>query len=222
MTSSQLLRALLRRWYVMLACAVLTVVAISLAGTVQGVYRTQVDVVFLPTNSTNALEDQTDSLVHFAAIIEREFNGSSDTAGVSSSSATLYGAGVRSGYQVTLPSSGGQWRTNFNRPVLAVEVVDSSAERAREVRQGVLARIDALVRSRQEKLGVAPKNVITTFQSPEKPVVSYITGSPPRAAAALGILGTGIAITASVLVDRVRARRRPRSLSARHVTGIVA
>jgi len=215
MTSSQLIRILLRRWYIVLACAVLTVLAVNLTGTVRGVYWNEVDVVFLPGNSSNALEYQTDGLVHFAAVIEREFNGVSDTAGASSSSATLYAAGVRRGYRVILPNAGGQWRTNFNRPVLAVEVVDSSPERVRQVREEVLGRIDELVRSRQEGLGIAPGNFIVALRSPQEPVVGFIAGNLPRARIALGICGVGAAVAASVLVDRLLAKRRIGALRRR-------
>ena len=57
-TAVQLLRILGRRWYVLLLVAVITAVSILLIHRVPGVYWTQVDVVFLPPKSANALEDQ--------------------------------------------------------------------------------------------------------------------------------------------------------------------
>lgn len=208
MTTRQFIGVLLRRWYVVVGCLLLTVAGLNLAQGVRGVYWTEVDIVFLAPNSANALEYQSESLVHFAAVIEREFNGSTDPARVASTSVTLYGTGVSRGHQVTLPNQGGQWSTNFNRPVLAVEVVDSSPERVDEVRAGIMSRIDDLVYREQAKLGIAPSDSITTLPSPAQAVVRYAAGNPLRAQVAIGLLGVGVAVAASLLVESGVARVR--------------
>jgi hypothetical protein len=210
MTVRQLIRVLIRRWYVVLACMLLTAGALNLATSVNGVYWTQVDAVLLPPNSTNSIEYQNASLVHFAAIIERELNGGSDTAKKSASRAPLYGTGVRNGYKITLPNSGGQWSSNFNRAALAVEVVGSSPERVDQMRVEVLARINDLIWNKQQSLGVAPRDLITVLESPAQPVIRYAEGDQRRASAAVGIMGAGIAIAASRLVDGALNRRRRR------------
>jgi hypothetical protein len=220
-TAVQLLRVLGRRWYVLVLVAAITVVAIQSAQRVPGVYWTQVDVVFLPPKSANALEDQNTSIVQFVAVIEREFNGTSDTSRSASSSGTLYGEGVRSGWQVSFPNNGGQWQNNFNRPSLSIEVVDSTPRKVAEVATSLSTQVGRLVEQRQKRIGIAPENYVTTIDSPSPAVVRYIQGSVARAGIALAALGAVVGVLAAALLDRVvlsareRARRRTRIRNVR-------
>ncbi len=213
MTAVQLLRVLARRWYVLALVATVTGIAILLSARVPGVYWTQVDVVFLPPKSANALEDQNTSIVQFAAVIERAFNGTQDAVSTASSSGTLYGEGVRSGWQVSLPNNGGQWQNNFNRPSLSIEVVESSPRTVSAVAASLSGRVGRLVQQRQEGIGIAPENRVTTIESPDSPVVRYVQGSDTRAAIAHTALGLVIGVLAAVQFDRLLARspkRRPK------------
>lgn len=220
MTRSQLIAILFRRWYVLVAVLMCTVIAIILAGRAQSVYYTEVDVVFLPPAdavSSNALEGRQESLIHFAAIMERDYNGGEVAPRLSSSTATLYGAGVRQGQSVLLPNVGGQWQISFDRPVLAVEVVDSSQERVLAKLRDVLQRLDSLVVEQQQKSGVAAARYIKTELAPKAAVVQKISGSPIRATIGLLILGLCLSISAAVLVDQrqLSTKRRGPAGSAR-------
>ncbi|MES2094822.1 MAG: hypothetical protein V4531_13575 [Actinomycetota bacterium] len=212
MTAIQLLRVLGRRWYVLVIVAAITVFAIFAAQRVPGVYWTQVDVVFLPPKSANALEDQNTSIVQFVAVIEREFNGIRNDSRSASSSGTLYGEGVRSGWQVSFPNNGGQWQNNFNRPALSIEVVDASPTKVAAVAASLSKRVSSLVEQRQDRTGIAPENFVTTIDSPSPPVVRFIRGSDARASIALAALGAVVGVLSAALLDRVMAaaRSRPR------------
>ncbi len=213
MTAGNLIRVLLRRWYVLLLAALLTAVVVGLLGRVPGVYWTQVDVVFLPTNSANALGVTNDSLVQFAAVIEREFTGGRDDDPISMTGGTLYGQGVRVGWRVKLPNAGGQWNNNFNRPALSVEVVDATPARVNAVVQNLTERIQSLVRQAQDDQGVPRIRQVETLESPSTAVVSYIDGNRTRASLAVALLGAVLGISAAVAFDTLRpherAARRP-------------
>lgn len=208
MTAVQLLRILGRRWYVLLLVAVITGVAILLIHRVPGVYWTQVDVVFLPPKTANALEDQNTSIVQFVAVIEREINGAGSATHAASSSGTLYGEGFRSGWQISLPNNGGQWQNNFNRPALSIEVVDSSPEKVAEVAASLSTRVARLVQRQQSEIGIAPGNHVTTIDSPSIPVVTYVQGSDARASIALAALGAVVGVLAAAVLDRILLERR--------------
>jgi hypothetical protein len=208
MTRSELFAALGRRWNVVAAILLMTLLGMGFADRVPGVYSTEVNVVFLPPDST--LQEQTASLTNFAAAVERVYKNGLEAPNVSSSSATLYGSGVRRGSSVKLADAGGQWGTNFNRPVLVVDVVDSSADAVQATLAGILTRISAVASGRQLAVGVAPENFIKIENSPPSPVISYVGGSRQRALVGLGALGVGLSFTAALLTDRwaLKARRR--------------
>jgi hypothetical protein len=209
MTAGHLLRVLLRRWYVLLLAAILTAVVVGLLGRVPGVYSTQVDLVFLPPNSANALGVTNDSLVQFAAVVEREFIGGRDDDPISTTGGTLYGQGVRVGWRVNLPNAGGQWNNNFNRPALSVEVVDATPARVDAVVQNLTERIQSVVRQVQDGQGVPRIRQVETLQSPSSAVVSYIDGNRTRASLAVALLGAVLGISATVAFDTLRVRHEP-------------
>ncbi|MGO4383807.1 hypothetical protein [Specibacter sp. RAF43] len=208
MTRFELVRLLVRRWYVVLAVAVATVIGVGLLQPPTVVYGAKVNVMFLPPDGV--LMDQTESLIYFAALVERTFNQGHAAPRVSSASATLYGAGVRQGYSVSLFDTGGQWQTNFNRPVLQVEVVDSGAAAVQTQLDAIFTKIDTIARQTQAEAGVKPAKMIRSNQSPSPPVIVRVGGSRSRVAAGMLCLGLGFAVGACYYTDRILARRRRR------------
>ena len=207
MTAARLIHVIFRRWYIVLAVLIITGLATVAAGRVEGVYSTQLDIVFVASGKSNSLQISADSLVQFAAVIERRFNGNSEAAALAGET-TLYGQGVRSGWSVTLPNTGGQWQTNFNRPALSIEVVDSTPERVRAVANNLSARIRGLTLSEQVEQGVSAVNRVTTLESPATPAVTYIEGRLSRAKVGIIALGVGFALLAAVMIDRLLTRTR--------------
>ena len=211
MALRNLVAVIVKRWYVLLIGIACTFLTVGLFSSAPGVYSTQVDVVFLPPTYPqrgNPLEGRSDSLIYFAAIIEREVNMAPNDVR-SSGSTTLYGSGIRSGHQVILPDGGGQWQTSFGRQVLSVEVVDPSEEKVREMLDEQLARIRETVQKIQDDQGVVPRDQIRTALAPPEPVVTYVGGSPTRAAIGILLLGLTVSFLMTVIVDRLLARFVP-------------
>ena len=202
------------RWYVVAAVGALTVwAALALAGS-SAIYWSRVEVVFLapPTaDNANNLRVPSENLIDFAALIERSINGNVEATRFSSESATLYGAGVRSGSRIELVNDGGQWTTSFRQPVLRIEAVGGSADGVRaEVSRQVEAIEDA-VDTAQREAGVPSRELVTTLQSPTPTSVSEIRISRMRMFAGVGLIGVIVAGVSAIGVDRLMQRRHARS-----------
>lgn len=185
----------------------------------EAVYYTQVNVRFLPPSKTpgNVLEGSSDSLIHFAALIERTVNGHDLTPRLASPEAPLYGRGVRDGESITLIDRGGQWQTNFNTPALSVEVVAPSAQRLEARLQDVIGVIEEATGQQQAALDVPDDRRITTALSPPVPVLVEIGGRPSRALVGTAISAILVAILATAVfrASSSRDRSQPRPAVAK-------
>jgi hypothetical protein len=212
MTTRQFAQILRRRWYVLallLACTAAMIIALPRT---PGLYWARVSVVFLPPvgpeSVGNVLEGSDSSLVFFAAAVQRSVGRTADEMPVSSAAATLYGTGVQEGYSVTLVNSGGQWRSNFNRPMLTLEVVGGSAKDVANAMDQLITRVQDTAVVMQRNAGARERSLIRTELSPEAPEISYVSGDRNRALTAALLLGVGISLASTLAADRVLGRRR--------------
>ncbi len=161
----------------------------------KGVYYAHVSVVFLaPGNKSygNVLTDDQSAVVHFAAVVERELDGNVPQLKLASSASPLYGAGVRSGYSISLRDNGGQWQTNFNQPILDVQVVDRSADAVRRRMNELVQHIHAKSDDIQASAGLPSTNFIQPISDSSMFEVVYVAGSRSRMVASVIMLGASI------------------------------
>ncbi|MET0447770.1 MAG: hypothetical protein ABWX74_12465 [Aeromicrobium sp.] len=214
MTTSELAGIMRRRWYVVALGVVLLAGALHVVASRPGVYWAQVDVVILAPKSTrfpNVIEQTSQSIIAMAGLVERDVNKGVEEPATASASASLAGMGVRDGYLVRLPNSGGQWANNFDRPVVDVQVVgpDETVVRARLV--ALVDDVERALAARQTADGVAPKNRITASSTPAAAPVFYMDGNPKKALLVTLLLGGGLISAGTVGADRLltaHARRR--------------
>lgn len=207
MTVGSLLRAMVRWWYVLLAGVLATVIGGVVVLRHEGVYWSQVDVVFLAPQSArypNKLTTSTNDLISLAGIVERIISQSED-ARTASSATTLVGQGIYDGYSIRLPDSGGQWAHNFERQVLDVQVAGPSAADVRARQDEVLELIDSTLVELQDQAGVAGSNRVTAQKASEIPNIYYRPGEPRRALAMTAVLGTGVTLA---IIGHLELRRR--------------
>lgn len=210
----ELVRIALRRWYVIGIGAVCAVALAVLLGRAPGVYWAQSDVLFLANPAVtggNPLENQTDSVINFASVVQESIGHGTAQVKLSSPSATLHGAGVRQGYVARLADSGGQWESSFNRAVIKVEVVDSSPQKVRAVLGKVLTNISQETAALQTGSGISQRSLITVETGAKDVSVGYMGstgGSRLRGLAAVGLVGFGVTCAAAALLDRALDRRR--------------
>jgi hypothetical protein len=188
-----------------------TLVLTQTAATARGVFWSEVQVRFMAPRSTaapNVLQISPSSLVMAAGAVEKMVVDTSAPRVIDPGN-TLASQGVKHGYGVSLPNTGGQWASNFTDPWLEVQAVGSSPAEVLAATRTLVARINAALATLQRREHVDQYNLIRTQLSPlSGPAVYYQAGSRSRAAVAALVLGTGITAIVVVLLLRY-ARRRP-------------
>jgi hypothetical protein len=207
-----LVRAALRRWIVLVAGAVATLGLMYSTTLDDGVFWSRTQVVFLAPSSAaypNSLRTTSEDLIVTAGVVAKAVSGPDAVTKYASPDASLVGEGVRDGWSIRLPDTGGQWAPHFAEQVLYVEVVAATAEEA-TARQGeIIARITEELHRLQRDAGVAPVNDITVTVAPESTVVHQVTGSRGRSVGMAGVLGVAATFTVIAVLE-TRGRRAVR------------
>ncbi len=219
MTSSDLLRIVLRRWYLTVLGAALSVGLVYAATHEPPVYWTQFNMLLLQPRSethTNYLSNPRYTLYPTAGVVVRDFNADDRAPLLASPDTSMVGQGLTRGVQVRLPNQGSQWRPVFQANFLDVQVVDASPEAVLDRAQAAQERVSRILRRRQDAAHVSPGMQVTSIASTADPVVYQVGGSRMRAAAATGLAGAAITTVVVYWTDRLLLvlRRRRTAASA--------
>lgn len=213
MTIWELLRALVRRWYVCLLAGALALGGTYVVRQQDGVYWTRAEVTFLaPTSeiNPNVLRVTSSDLIIAAAVVAKRINGNLVWNKLADPATTLVGQGVRDGWSVRLPDYGGQWSRVYSRQVLDVQVTGPTEQAVRDRLADLFAQIDGELALLQE--GSRSSDLITTMVVPQTPAVYHVTGRPMRAVVMIWVLCGGAAL-AVVGIWESRVRRPARRVS---------
>ena len=210
MTLWSLVRALVRWWPVVTVGVVLTMAAGYVASLDRSVYYTRTEVTFLAPSSRiypNSLSTTSEGLIVTAGVIGKQVTGPGKVGKFASPDVTLVGLGVRDGWTVRLPDTGGQWAPNFAEQVLIIEVVGPDRASVVDRQQELVEQIDAQLQEFQRDAGVDPVNDITAKVTPESAGIYQVRGSPVRALGLTALIGCATTLSA-VMVLETRSRRR--------------
>jgi hypothetical protein len=210
MTFDDAVGAIRRAWWVLALGLAATVVVLGSLWRVPGVYTAQVDLVALPPQDPaprNVLQDTTRSLSPFAAMVAAQTSQGSIKADTGTTSATLYGAGYRNGFKLTVPNTGGQWNVSHDRPVISVEVVGPSLESVQGTLDVLVKRVQDDAAQVQARSGIIGGSAITFDPAPAQPSVQYVTGRRMRAGAATLAMGGVVSLGAAAIYGRREQRR---------------
>jgi hypothetical protein len=212
LTARELLAAALRRWYVVVLGAALTVGAFAVVQRQAPVYFTQYNIVVVGPSGTehsNVLENPRYGLQPLVGVISTDLNDGHPPLLTGDVDATMVGMGERTGVQVRVPNLGTQWRPLFSANYLDVQVAARTPEDVQALAAETSARVAELLEQRQDELGVPTNLRALAVPSSEDPIVYPVAGSRSRALGATGL--TGIALTAALVfwLERWRPRRRP-------------
>ena len=211
---------LARRWFLVLPAFALVLLFSWRFAHPEPVYWAQTEVTFMLPQSDrnpNAYAGQTESLIAAAGLVAADLSPGSAGAETSSTEVALVGQGVRHGYSVKLPNSGGQWAYNFDRAALVVQVVGTSENEARALLASVLNRIDHSLSSREVAAEVRPEFRIRYRAVPSSPQVALEAGHPSQAFVVSVLLGAGCMAGLTLALDnRLGRRERRRASSAVH------
>lgn len=225
MTLTDLMRALWRRWYVVLFGIAVSLGLAFLATRAEPVYHGRTEVVLLAPASTrypNELVTSSESLILTAGIISKRINGAEERLKFGSSQVNPVGVPDTGEHTwIQLLDTGNQWVPIFDEQLLLVDAIGSTPEQAKERIDAAAALIRSELVALEREQGVDPLNDIGLRMSPEAPRITKIDGSGARAAGmtlVLGVLGTialvvGLEVRTSMRIDPtqhpgLRARRR--------------
>ncbi len=214
MTTAELVRTLLRRWYVTAAGAVLSFAVLWVAIQQAPVYFSQVDVVLVPpaeARLTNTLRDGPYLLAPLAGLVVADLNEGADVPVTATPDTTLYGEGVDEGDRVRLRNRGTQWRPVYDTGVIDVQVVGADLEGVRQRVLDLVAGLDDALVARQVDAAVPPELRVTLESSPSAPVIQQVGPSRSRAVGSIAVLGAVLTFIAVVALDRILVRRIPTS-----------
>lgn len=214
MTSRDLLWLMLRRWYVMLLGAALSVGILYVATHQQAVYWTQFNVVLIGPHDPdrpNYLENSRFTLYPMVGVVANDVNAGHPPMMVASTDANMVGQGTRLGSQVRAPNLGSQWRTDFSASHLDVQVADSTPEAVSLRADQVVSEVSAALVTRQDELGIAPGMRVTSIASTADPTIYVVGGNRMRAAAGAALSGGAATIVLVYWLEKWRDRRRRRT-----------
>jgi hypothetical protein len=212
MTARDLIAAALRRWYVVLLGAVLTVGALYVVTKQAPVYWTQYNILLVgPSGAqkTTVLDDPVYGLQPLVGVLATDFNDGAPPLLTGDVAATIVGEGYREGVQVRTPNLGTQWRPLFPANYLDVQVAASSPEEVLATARATSLRVSVLLEELQDEMG-APLNLrARAVPSSKYPTVIPVSGSRSRARAATGLSGMAVTLAVLLALERRRPSRRP-------------
>lgn len=217
MTTGDLIRVLVVRWYATLGGLFLTAVVGLVLHSADPVFETKVDVQFLAPSSFEQTGDNNpaNDLVAVAGLVDRETRLGNDRLAPAWPDTPLSGLGLAEGSMVLLPNRDGQFDFSFDVPVLRVKAVGPSAARAASLRDARVADIEETLARLQEAERIPPEDRITTRLIPPVPPVGEVSGHRDRALALVALLGMGLTAVAAAAVDRLAVRHRLGRLETR-------
>ncbi len=223
MALRELLRTLLRRWYVLVVVLVCGAFLIAHFAAEGAVFSTRTAVTFRYAESGeldryNGTADK--SVISFVATIAQEVNGGLPPTTYSSDAAPLYGAGIRQGVQVDVLNEGNQWFPINRKAEIDIQIVGPTHEWVEAKQQSLLGDIARTTQERQEQAGVPVEARIVGNTVPL--TLQIIRIAPNRSAQLVAVVGVGVASLlvggwGAVMLDRMimsRRRRRARRQAA--------
>ena len=218
MTARDFLAAALRRWYVVVLGAALTVGVFAVVQRQAPVFFTQYNIVVVGPSGTehdkNLLENPRYGLQPLVGVVSTDLNDGHPPLLTGDVDATMVGMGARDGVQVRVPNLGTQWRPLFSANYLDVQVAGATPDEVHALAEETSVRVEEVLKQRQDELGVPANLRAHAVPSSADPIVYPMQGSRTRALAATGL--TGIALTAVLVfwLERWRPRRRPAAAAA--------
>lgn len=204
------LRAVRRRWYVVLAGVLVTLLLAGRGAQDYGSYDTSASVLFFPPVSSanpNGYVDGGGNVITAAGFVAARMRAPEVKA-------ALARRGMTADYTVVMHNSGNQFADNFDRA--AIDLTVSGPDPATTSRSVALlgAEIAAQLDAAQRSARADRRDWIRTQLSPDNPGVLHVAGSPLRAVAGSVLLGLALTLVVAVGLDD-RLRRRSARAGAR-------
>lgn len=214
MTVRDVLGAVTRRFYVVIAIAVAFAALTQALARDGGSYYSNTTVTFtLPMRSTLLPGSGTtdSSVIAFAGAVATEVNGGAPVFSYSTADAPTYGAGVREGVVVGLRNDGNQWMAIFPSATIDIRIVGRTASWVAAQQSAVIEKVLAVTEGQQTATAAAPADQITARVGPLSTEIFHASAS--RSAQIMAIVAMALAsllvgIPTAVGLDRMLRRGR--------------
>lgn len=201
------LRASLRRWYVVVACALLTLLLLTQTRSAAPVFAGQVTVAVLAPASEDRSTLQKPEAVLLASVAVIEVNQKPHRLLASTTEMTIYGRGTTHGTAVRMDYSGNQWKPQASRPYIIVEAADSTPGAVAERIDTAVAEVTTAIRRIETEQGVTPDQRVEIVQIPQQAVILVVPTSNSRAMLGSALVGLALLLWSVPIVDRLLTRR---------------
>jgi hypothetical protein len=211
MTTRDLIAAALRRWYVVVLGAAVTLGVLAVVQRQAPVYWTQYNIVMVGPSGddrSNVLEHPRYGLQPLVGVVATDMNDGHPPRLTGDVAATIVGMGHREGVQVRVPNLGTQWRPLFSANYLDVQVAGPSPEAVLASARATSDRVAELLAQRQDELAVPANLRARAVPSSADPLVVPFAGSRSRALAATGLAGMALTLLVVFWFERWRPSHR--------------
>lgn len=210
MTFWEVVLAAPRRWPVLVAGLVATLLTLYVVQSSQPVYYSRSESVFLVPSSflvKNTLQVRGFDLVITAGVVAKRVNGMEALPKTSTMEPTSVDRNVLDGTLITLPDHGNQWAPNYDTGALRIEVSAPTPELARERMETAFDRIATELEEVQDERQVKRTERITMQRSNAVAVVHTLGGRPRSAQLMTVLLGLSMTLLGVRFLE-IRSRRR--------------
>lgn len=209
LTALELIGAARRYWYIVLAGLLMVSAATYFTRSETAYWASMSVTVVQPANPTapKTLEDTGADAIPTAAMLMEIINGGHSIVHSSSADATLYGEGKRKAVVAQIRSTGGQWVSVVNEPVINIQAVEESPEHVKAMLRRKEAELRDTLKTLQGDLHVVPSQRMSLSAQEASIAVYEVTGSKTRAMAATFLAGIAGILTL-VYWGEMLARRR--------------
>ena len=211
MTSYDVVSALLRRWWFLLAVFAAAVVAVGMVLVRPPIYWASYDLNLVAPDGSGEVysrENPPAGVTPVAGVLEILLSGNHPGPGAATQEVPIFGLEHRYGVDVRAKDKGLQWSRDYVA-ALTVQISEPT-------REAVLARADSLAGQAREALvtvqddHAVPMDSRLVLDAPQAIQVVEIQPSRMRAAAAGAVLALGASIVSTILLDRRLLRRQRR------------
>lgn len=210
MTSTDLVVAALRRWYVVLVGAVVSLGCVYVATHQTPVYWSQVNIMLIGPKDPefpNYLEDPRFTLYPLVGVVVSDVNGGEPAMLTASTETNMVGQGITDGVQVRVPNLGSQWRFDTTSSHIDLQVAAPTPSEVTRRTDATVSRVAAALDARQDEMGISDVMRVTSRAATKEPTIYQVGGNRIRAAAASGMSGAAVTFA---LVYWLERRRRAR------------
>ncbi|PRZ42483.1 hypothetical protein CLV47_105105 [Antricoccus suffuscus] len=203
------LKALGRRWYVLVAGLVVIAVAAGLAiKWVPTQYEASGQMLLLLPADATGITTPTNPYINLQAGLITTASVVAGTLSTKDSQREMKAKGFTSEYAVALDPGGG--------PLLLITADDTNPQRAVATRDEVIKRLDGELARIQQDENVPVTQLIHSRTFSVTQFAEALPGSKIRALAVIGAVGVILTLIVALMIDRYRpARKRPRRSRAR-------